>query len=164
MALSNAVRTRLEIQGYVGLPDATLASVAPWLRWSPALCAIVMALGTALASPWILLGLMPFAALGAIMTRHPFDYLYNHGVRRLTGTLPLPEHGAPRRFACGLAAVWMTATAAAFASGAPVAGYALGGILTGVAALVSVTHFCIPSLVFRTVFRRPVGCEATPRR
>ena len=100
MALSPTIRSRLETQGYVDVDERTLASVEPWLRWSPALCTTVMAIGTALGSEWVLWGLAPFAALGAVFPRHPFDYLYNYGLRRFTGTAPLPPNGAPRRFAC----------------------------------------------------------------
>jgi len=32
-------------------------------------------------------------------------------------------------------------------------GYVLGGTLTVVAAIVGTTHFCIPSLVYNTLFR-----------
>jgi hypothetical protein len=35
------------------------------------------------------------------------------------------------------------------------AGYVLGGLLTAVAALVSTTDICIPSLAFRSVFGFP---------
>lgn len=154
MALSPTIRRRLEIQGFVGLDDARLAEAEPWLRFSPALCTAVMALGTALASAPILWALALIAVLGATFPAHPFDLLYNHGVRRLTGTRPLPTNGPPRRFACGMAAVWLTGTGAAFAAGAPVIGYLLGGALTSVAVLVSTVHICIPSLVYRATFGR----------
>ena len=153
---------RLDAQGYVNVDRQTLAQVEPWLRWSPALCAIVMALGTVLASQWILWGLVPFAALGALFPRHPFDYIYNLGVRRVTSTPPLPPHGAPRRFACGVASVWLIATGAVFAADMDVLGYVLGGMLSAVAALVATTHFCIPSLVYGLIFGRPT-CVAEPR-
>ena len=150
---------RLDTQGYTHLDRAALSAVEPWLRWSPALCTIAMGVGTVLASPWILWGLAVFAALGAAFRRHPFDYIYNLGVRRLTGTPELPPHGAPRRFACGLATAWLVATGAAFAADADAIGYMLGGVLTGVAALVSVTHFCIPSLIYGILFGRPRRAE-----
>ena len=155
MALSPTIRSRLETQGYVDVDERTLASVEPWLRWSPALCTAVMAIGTALGSEWVLWGLAPFAALGAVFPRHPFDYLYNYGLSRLTGTEPLPPNGAPRRFACALATAWLLATGAAFAADVDILGYVLGGLLTAVAALVSTTHFCIPSLIYGMLFGRP---------
>lgn len=153
---------RLDAQGYVNVDRPTLRELEPWLRWSPALCATVMIIGTVLASPWVLWGLVPFAALGALTSRHPFDYVYNLGVRRLTGTQPLPPHGAPRRFACGIASVWLVATGAAFAADLTLLGYALGGMLSAVAALVGTTHFCIPSLIYSLLFGRP-RCALEPQ-
>jgi hypothetical protein len=113
-----------------------------------------MGLGTALASTAILWALAPIAALGAIFPVHQFDLIYNYGLRHLTGTRPLPPNGAPRRFACGMAAAWLTATVWAFSIGATWAGYVLGGMLTAVAVIVSVSHFCIPSLIYGALLGR----------
>ncbi len=153
--LSSSTRRRLDIQGFERYADADLAPVAPWLRLAFALCALIAGIGTVFASPLLLLVLVPIAALAAILPVHPFDLIYNHGLRRLTGTGPLPRRGAPSRFACGLGAVWLVATAWLFASGYLTAGYVLGGVLTAVAALVSTTDICVPSLVFRSVFGFP---------
>ena len=152
--ISATTRKRLKIQGFVGLDDDTLAEVAPWLRFSPVVCTVWMGLGTVFASPVVLWILVPFSALGAIFHAHPFDLIYNHGLRYLTGTRPLPPNGAPRRFACALATVWLAATAWAFQSGPPVVGYVLGGVLTLTALLVSTTDFCIPSLLYSAIFGR----------
>jgi hypothetical protein len=159
MPVSAIVRSRLEAQGFRNLDDDALAEIGPWMRWAPAICAPVMAVGTIFASPPVLWGLAAIALLGAVFPRHPFDLLYNYGVRRLTRTRPLPPHGPQRRFACGLATVWLVGTGLAFHEGAMVLGYVLGGVLTAVALLVAVTHFCIPSLVYNTLFLR----SATPR-
>lgn len=156
MPVSATVRSRLEAQGFRNLDDETLAEIGPWMRWAPAICAPVMALGTIFASPPVLWGLAVIALFGVVFPRHPFDLLYNYGVRQLTRTRPLPRHGPQRRFACGLATVWLAATGLAFHEGAMVLGYVLGGVLTAVAVLVAVTHFCIPSLVYNTLFLRPV--------
>jgi len=158
MAVSQVVRRRLEAQGFCGLDDATLEEVGPWLRWSPALCTFFMAAGVVLKSPAILWALAATALLGALLPFHPFDLLYNYGARHLTGTRALPHQGAQRRFACGVAAIWLLATGWAFQSGALPLAYALGIPLILVAGLVSVTHFCIPSLIYNTLFRKP----ATP--
>ena len=152
MALSPTLRHRLDIQGYACVDDATLAQTQLWLRLSPALCATTAALGTALASPVILWGLMIFAALGAVLPFHPFDLIYNLGIRHVTGTPELPRNGAPRRFACAMASVWLLATGGLFYGDLDIAGYLLGGALVAVAALITVSHFCIPSLIFRTLF------------
>lgn len=153
--LTAATRRRLDIQGFDQVEEVALAPVAPWLRLAFSLCAILALAGTALASPLILLALAVIAALGAASPVHPFDLIYNYGVRRLTGTAPLPRRGAPSRFACGMGAVWLVVTAWAFSSGHPTLGYVLGGLLVGVAGLVSTTDICIPSLLYRTAFGFP---------
>lgn len=157
MKISSVVRTRLEAQGFRNLDDATLTELAPWMRWSPALCTVFMAAGTALNSPVVLWSLAATAFAGALLPFHPFDLLYNYGMRFVTGTRPLPNHGPQRRFACGIATAWLLGTGYAFHTGATVVGYALGIPLILVAGLVSVTHFCIPSLIYNTLFKARVA-------
>lgn len=86
--------------------------------------------------------------------------IYNYGIRFITKTGPLPRRGAPSRFACGLGAVWLVATAWAFQAGHPLLGYVLGGLLTAVAVLVSTIDFCIPSFVYRSIFGFPLRRDA----
>ncbi|MBI5288491.1 MAG: DUF4395 family protein [Chloroflexi bacterium] len=154
MDLSSTLRRRLDIQGYGCESDGTLARTQLGLRFSPALCAAIAAAGTALASPPILWGLMVFAALGAVLTFHPFDLIYNYGIRHITGTPELPRNGAPRRFACAMASVWLLTTGGLFAASFDVAGYILGGALVAVAGLITTTHICIPSLIYGVAFGR----------
>lgn len=154
-SLSAHTRRRLDIQGFDTVDDAELAAVAPWLRLAFAGCALLGAAGTVLASPSVLLVLAPIAALAALMPVHPFDHIYNLGIRRLTGTGPLPRRGPPSRFACGMGAVWLLATAWAFHAGHAALGYALGGALTAVVLLVTTTDICIPSMMFRIFYGAP---------
>jgi hypothetical protein len=153
MTTDSVVRRRLEAQGFCNLDDDTLKELSPWMRWSPALCAICMLIGVALNSPVILWALAATAFLGALLPFHPFDLLYNYGVRFLTRTRPLPHHGPQRRFACGSATIWLLGTGWAFYTGATVVGYVLGIALILVAGLVSVTHFCVPSLIYNTLYK-----------
>jgi hypothetical protein len=157
MQHSLAVRTArlLDIQGFDGVDRQHLAEVAPWLRFAFGLCTSLALVGTVMASPVIVASLIPIAALGAALPVHPFDLIYNHGIRRLTGTAPLPKRGAPGRFACGLAVAWLAVTAWAFSAEHAVLGYALGGMLVAVGALVSATDICLPSMVYRAVFGWP---------
>ena len=150
--LSPKTRERLEIQGFVNIDDEALAPIASWLRLAPALCATIAATGTLLASPKILLLLAPVAALGAAFPVHPFDLIYNFGIRIFTGTRELPHRGYPNRFACGLGAVWLVATALLFLAGKNAAGYVFGFTLVGVALLVSTVDICIPSMTYRALF------------
>lgn len=153
MPVNSSVRRRLEAQGFCGLDDATLEEVGPWLRWSPALCTLLMIAGVALQSPAVLWALATTAFLGTLLPFHPFDLLYNHVARHLTGTRPLPQQGPQRRFACGIATVWLAITGWVFHSGSTTLGYAFGIPLILVAGIVSVTHFCVPSLIYNTLFR-----------
>ena len=158
--LTPRTRRLLEIQGFDAVDVRELAPVAPWLRLAFGLCALLAGTGTILASPTILLVLMPIAALAAASPVHPFDLIYNYGIRHFTGTGPLPKRGAPTRFGCGMGAVLVLVTAWAFSAGHQVAGYALGGALTFVVLLVSTTDICIPSLIYRSIFGWPRAREA----
>jgi hypothetical protein len=122
------------------------------MRTTTVLCGALIGLGTGLAFTPLLWAMVPIAALGAIFKVHPFDLIYNYGLRHLTGTRSLPRNGAPTRFACGVASVWLVATALAFEAGLAWQGYLLGGVLTSIGTIVSVTHFCIPSLVYQFLF------------
>lgn len=146
---------RLEIQGFVNIDKELLAETARWLRLAFGLCTILAATGTFMASPAILLILAPIAALGAAFPVHPFDLFYNLGIRRWTGTRPLPRRGAPSRFACGLGSAWLIATATLFMAGMSSGGYILGGLLVAVGTLVSTMDICLPSMIYRLLFGWP---------
>ena len=155
--ISPSTRRRLDIQGFSGFDEPTFADIAPWLRFAMALCTLLGATGTVLASPLFLWSLAPIALWGAASPVHPFDHLYNLTLRHLTNTAPLPKRGAPNRFACALGAIMLILTGWAFSNGATVTGYVLGGLLTLVGFLVSTTDICIPSLIFRMMFGFPPG-------
>ena len=153
--LTPRTRRLLDIQGFDAVDVQELAPVAPWLRLAFGLCALLAGAGTILASPTILLVLMPIAALAAASPVHPFDLIYNYGIRHFTGTGSLPRRGVPSRLGCGMGGVMLVVTAWAFSAGHVVVGYALGGVLTLVALLVSTTDICIPSLIYRAIFGWP---------
>jgi len=154
-SISPVTRRRLDIQGFTDVDEDLLDQTVSWLRFAFALCTILAALGTVIASPIFLYVLAPIAALAAISPVHPFDLIYNYGIRYLTKTPQLPKRGAPSRFACGLGSVWLIVTALMFQSGNLTIGYILGGSLTFVALLVSTTDFCIPSIIYRSIFGFP---------
>ena len=147
---------RLDVQGFDTVDEDLLAQVAPWLRLAFGLCATLAIVGTALASTPILLALAGIAFVAALSPVHPFDLIYNHGIRRLTGTPPLPKRGPPSRFACGVGALWLIVTVGAFDAGWTIVGYALGFTLASVAILVSTMDICIPSMIFRAILGGPV--------
>ena len=153
--LSESTRRRLDIQGFTDVGDDVLAEVGPWLRLTTGLCALGFLLGTVFASPIILWSLAPIAALGVIFPVHPFDLIYNYGIRHITNTRKLPKRGAPNRFACGLGAVGLIITGWLFYTGMTTEGYINGGFIFMVGLLVSTTDICIPSIIYRSMFGFP---------
>ena len=62
---------RLDIQGFDTVGEGRLAEVGRWRRLAFGLCASLAAVGTALASPVILLALVPIAAVAAASSARP---------------------------------------------------------------------------------------------
>ena len=165
MSISPAIRRRLEIRGISVSDDAEFTRLVPWMRTTFVLCAALIAIGTALAFTPLLWAMVPIAALGAALPVHPFDLIYNYGIRRFTHTRRLPSNGAPTRFSCAVAGLWIAGTALAFTAGIPWLGYTLGGLLTVVGGIVSVTHFCIPSAIYQIITGNgAIVPAALPRR
>lgn len=155
---TSTIRQRIQAQGFCGFDDATYAQFNYPLRLSPAICMIWAAIGTALASPIILWVLVPFAVLGAILPGHPFDLIYNYGLRYLTKTPVLPRYPIRRRFACAMASLMLIVSALGFQYGMPMLGYIVGWALVAAAFVNVSTGFCVPSFMYRLVFGK-VTCE-----
>lgn len=150
--ISEALKQKLEVQGYCNIDDQTLEETVNWLRLAPAACLTGVAVGTALQSYLILAAFVPIALLGVFLPHTPFGYFYNRVVRRFTGTAALPVNKAPRRFACLVATTWVSATAYAFYAGYSTAGTVLGVAMVFVAGLMTFRHYCIASVIYRQVF------------
>lgn len=153
--VSSTTRKRIEAQGYLGLSDAGLAEVGPWLRLAPAICMVWSAIATLYQSELALMILVPFAALGALLRGHPFEAIYNYGIRHIIGTQKLPPAQAPRRFACGVATIYLLVTIIAFHNGFPFIGQFFGFSLAAAAAVPTFTDFCIPSFAYGLIFGKP---------
>jgi Domain of unknown function (DUF4395) len=154
MPVDPTVRSRLEAQGFCGLDDETLTKLAPWMRWTYTLGTLVTLVGVVVMSPAVLWTLAAITCAGIFLPFHPFDLLYNYGLRYLTRTGPFPNSGPQRRFVFVVATGWLIATGWAFSTGADIFGIVLGVPLIVVGALASVTNFCIPSWIYNTVAAR----------
>jgi hypothetical protein len=86
--------------------------------------------------------------------RHPFDLIWNHGLRHVVKASELPPNPPRRRHAFKLATLWLLAVAVLFSAGQDVAALTLGGVLVGVCGLVTATNFCIPSTLLAWWERR----------
>src|SRR5882724_1232464 len=150
MTVNPTVRSRLEAQGFCGLDDRSLAELAPWMRWTYTLGTLVTLIGVALMSPVVLWTLAAITSVGIFLPFHPYDLLYNYGMRYLTRTGPFPNSGPQRHFVFVVATVWLAVTGWAFYAGADIVGIALGVLLIFVGGLASTTNFCIPSFIYNT--------------
>jgi hypothetical protein len=160
--ISTIARERIQVQGFCGLSDTTYAQINYPLRLSPGIMMVWVAVGTALASAQILWALVPFTALGAILTGHPFDVLYNYGLRYLMGRQKLPRYGSRRRFAFAVATIMMSLAAWGFQTDVPLLGYIIGGAMVASTCLNVITGICGPAMLAARLFGK-VKCEEPER-
>lgn len=144
MGLARWMDGNLATQGYC-LAEPERSRLRLGLRFPTALCLALVVTALALQSAVAVAALAGIGLVAGWTSRHPFDHLWNRGVRRLTGAPELPPNPSRRRHAFKLATVWLAAVALLFAAGANGAALALGGVLVAVCGLVTVTNFCIPS-------------------
>jgi hypothetical protein len=141
---SSWIEANLSVQGYCLTAEQSRA--LRWgLRFPTALCLALVATGLALQSAALILALVPIGAVAGWSRRHPFDQIWNHGLRHLTRAPELPPNPTPRRHAFKLATIWLLSVGLLFVVGQLTAALALGGVLVAVCGLVTVTNFCIPS-------------------
>jgi hypothetical protein len=160
--ISVTARERIQAQGFCGLSDATYAQINYPLRLAPAIMMAWVAVGTALGSAQILWALVPFTALGAILTGHPFDVLYNQGLRYLMGAPKLPRYGLRRRFAFAVATTMVTLAAWAFQAGVPLLGSVVGAAIATSTLVNVITGICGPAVLAGRLFGK-VKCEEPER-
>ena len=149
------IRRRVEAQGFCGLSDQQVREFDGWLRFSPALCLLWVAVGVITASPTVLILLVPFALTGAIWDRHPFDLIYDKVLRKVFGGSPIPSYGRPRRFACLMASVMISITALLFYLEFKIGASVLGGVMITMATVNVMTGFCVPSFIYAFIFGQP---------
>jgi hypothetical protein len=143
----------LAVQGYCLSAEDSRA--LRWgLRFPTALCFGLVATGLVLQSPVLILALVPVGAIAGWTRRHPFDPLWNRGVRHLSGAPELPPNPAPRRHGFKVGTVWLAAVGILFAVGQGTAALILGVPLLAACGLLTATNFCIPSTLLGIWWRR----------
>ena len=160
MPIGAWMHANLTTQGYRLTRDESRA-LAIGLRFPTALCLALVIAGLALESAPLILSLVPIGAIAGWTQRHPFDLLWNHGLRHLLRAPELPPNPRPRRHAFKLATLWLLAVGLLFAVDQASAALALGLVLVAVCALVTVTGFCVPSTFLAMWWRRRGARPAT---
>jgi hypothetical protein len=145
--VSESTREKLVAQGF-NLSDNEISQFNYWLRLAPAVCMLWVTTGLILGSPGLITMLIPVGLLCFALARHPFDFIYNFGLRYLTGGERLPLYGAPRRFVCLMAAMMLASIAASFGFGLFAIGYAIGISMVAMLFLNVVTGNCGPCVIY----------------
>jgi hypothetical protein len=146
-------RGNLTTQGYC-LSDAERRELWLGLRFSTGLCLSLVLTALVLESGPLLFVLSGIGAIAGFTARHPFDHLWNHGVRHVFAAPPLPPNPTRRRDAFKVGTAWLILVGALISVGAITAGLALGGLLLAACATVTVTNLCLPSETFAWWERR----------
>ena len=97
--------------------------------------------------------------IAGFSARHPFDHLWNRGVRHAFGAPELPPNPMRRRHAFKLATVWLLVVGTLFAAGATSAGLVLGGLLVAACGVVTAMNLCLPSEALAWWERRATSKE-----
>ena len=151
--ISNRRISCIRAQGYFNQSDQEVSDLSIGNRFAYQLCTVILILGVATVSIPLLSVMTAIAFFGVILPNHPFDYIYNFGLRQVLKKPKLPKRSKQLKFACGIATIWLLATIYFFHSGQIMAGYILGGMLAAVASTVAATDFCIPSTIYNLIFR-----------
>ena len=92
------MRSNLTTQGYC-LTTRERRELSLALRFSTGTCLLLVATALALESPAMIFALSGVGLIAGLTARHPFDLVWNHGIRRLTGrpsAAAQPNPASPR--------------------------------------------------------------------
>lgn len=151
MSGSNIWWRNLEMQGFSCTTDSVVREMQFWLRLTPALSAVWIAVAIAFTSPLLLWMFSAISMHGALSKFHLFDMIYNLSISRYTKTALLQPNPNPRRFSMFLASLFSTLSGLLFNVGYVIAGYVTGLVLVVAATLVATTHYCLGSWVYRII-------------
>ena len=155
--VSAFVDNNLNGQGFGCLDQEAKSRYALPLRFTPAVCTILIMIGLVLQSP-IWLGSMALVALSGVLFPRGMatDLVYNLAVRHLFRAPPLPPTPRPRQFSYFLSASLLTGAALSFQYGLPVLGFLLAGMVVIGATILTATLWCLGSWIYRVILHQPV--------
>ena len=151
--LSTIRINRIREQGYTNQCNQEINDLAFGHRFAFRFCTTLLIIGVVFSNIPLLSVMLCIAFFGVVLPYHPFDYIYNHVLSKRMHLPKLPRRSPQLKFACANATLFIGGTIILFNSNFILAGYALGGLLIGVALLVSTIDFCIPSIIFNSIIR-----------
>jgi hypothetical protein len=159
MSTGEWMRANLTTQGYC-LSDDEGRALNVALRFSTGLCLALVVTALTLESAAMVFALSGVGLLAGFTARHPFDHLWNHGVRHVVGGPALPPNPTRRRHAFKIGTVWLLVVGALLAAGAATVALVLGGLLVAACTIVTATNLCLPSEALAWWERRTTAQEA----
>jgi len=155
------MRANLTTQGYC-ISDAERRELAVGLRFSTGLCLSLVVVALVIESLVMVFALAGIGLVASFAARHPFDHLWNSGVRHLVGGPPLPPNPRRRRNAFTLATMWLAIVGTLLAVDETTLALVLGGLLVAACTTVTATNLCLPSEAFVWWERRGARKEVIP--
>jgi len=152
--ISKWSKDHLEEQGLSNLTHEELSKHRLGLRFAYILCGSLVAIGLTMKSQPLLLIANGVALLGMLPPYHPFDYLFNYGIRFLVGRPKLPPRANQGRFACAMATVMLLAINYFLYQGYITAYYITGIALLASAIQVCFFDFCVPSKIYNVLLKQ----------
>src|SRR2546423_15698375 len=132
------MRANVTTQGYC-LDDDEQRRLAVALRFSTGTCLLLVITALVLESPAMIFALTGVGLIAGLTARRPFDLVWNHGVRHLTGGPALPGNPTRRRPAFKIATVRLLVVGTLFAAVRHTAALILRRLLVAACATVTIT-------------------------
>ena len=145
---TDVTKSRLALRGIDMQDDDAYRRMLPWSRLAFAVGGTQALIASLTCNADMFWQMVPVAALAVIMPHHLVEYVYNHGIRRITKTAPLPANKAPVRFAFFMATIMLALAAASHDAGMHVLGAFFGLQVALVAGLFVFTGFCVPAAIW----------------
>lgn len=142
----------IKAQGYFGYSDQQISDLSVGNRFAYSFCSILLTIGVLTVNIPLLSFMLLIASLGIVMPNHPFDYIYNSFIAGLLGRPKLPSRSKQLKFACTMASMTIALTIYFFASSYLLAGYLAGLSIVFASAFVSITDYCIPSVIYNKIY------------
>ena len=145
----SAVMNFMKQQGFAPEPPDRAAQRFRGLQFQPIIVGSMMLVAIVSQSPAIfLLGSAVLWLNALVPAANPFENFYNRFVARPRGRPPLTPAPQPRRFAQGMAAVFMLAAGLTLLQGWRTASYVFQGLLAVAFAALLFGKFCLGAYVY----------------
>ena len=145
----SAVLNFMKQQGFTQEPPDRADLRFKGLQFQPIIVGLMMLVAILTQSPAIFLLLSALLWLNVLVpAANPFEQIYNRVVARPRGRPPLTAAPGPRRFAQGMAAVFMLAAGLTLLQGWRTASYVFQGLIVVAFAALLLGKFCLGAYIY----------------